>query len=192
MERSSHTSSSSRRQSAPRSSGWGALAALTLSCAACGAPAGQPLGGAGGTISAGLDARGGSTNGESESEGLPGIGGTESSSVGLAAERDAGSSGLPCELSKLLVDRCQSCHASPPTGGAPMALVTYGDLVAPSPNDPSESVLRASILRMQSPLLPMPPKPATPATAAETAILQDWETGGSAPGGCAAAEAGTK
>src|SRR5687768_8145979 len=38
--------------------------------------------------------------------------------------------GLPCEVDELLAKRCRSCHSNPPM--APMALVTYEDLAAPS------------------------------------------------------------
>src|SRR5580692_10111133 len=49
----------------------------------------------------------------------------------------AGASTLPCDVDTVLVGHCQQCHSNPPQYGAPMPLVTYADLQAPSHSNPS-------------------------------------------------------
>ena len=41
-----------------------------------------------------------------------------------------GGAGLPCEVSDILRDKCQSCHSDPPKFGAPMPLIDRDDLLA--------------------------------------------------------------
>jgi hypothetical protein len=55
-----------------------------------------------------------------------------------------------------------------------MSLVSYADLVAPAPADPSKTTAQMSVTRMQDSASPMPPSPAAPATAAEVAVVQAW------------------
>ena len=103
-----------------------------------------------------------------------------------AALPPPGATGLPCDLAQMLAKRCDSCHSSPPSPGTPMALVTYGDLTAPSKSNASKTAAQASLDRMQSAANPMPPSPASPPTAAEIALLSGWITSGSPKGSCAA------
>lgn len=55
-----------------------------------------------------------------------------------------------------------------------MSLVSYADLVAPAPADPSKTTAQMCVTRMQDTAAPMPPSPAAPATAAEVAVVQAW------------------
>jgi hypothetical protein len=121
-------------------------------------------------------------SGSSSGSGSP-AGSMPSSAVdaGMATGGD-----LPCDVQQVLATRCQSCHSSPPVG-APMALVTYADMMAPSLVDPTKNCAQTSVARMKSTTLPMPPAPATPATTTEIATLQNWITAGYPMGSCSAA-----
>jgi hypothetical protein len=113
---------------------------------------------------------------------------------GLAGPpRDAGTgardaaiapSGLPCDVASIFSARCASCHGSTPIGGAPMALVSYENLTAPSLSVPAESMLARSIARMQDTVSPMPPGLTPSATAAEIATLQAWLDAGTPRSTC--------
>ncbi len=92
---------------------------------------------------------------------------------GAPAVSDAG---LPCEVSLLLVEYCRGCHSSPPIAGAATSLMTYEDLLAPMPGDPSTTVGAASLARMQDAALPMPPGGLL--SAAEIAPFADWVAAG--------------
>jgi mono/diheme cytochrome c family protein len=75
-------------------------------------------------------------------------------------------------VTALLRHYCVSCHSSPPTGGAPQALLSYGSLVATATTDPTKKVGALSVSYMLSGV--MPPKPATPPSASELAAFQSW------------------
>jgi len=107
-----------------------------------------------------------------------------------SVEGGRGDGGLPCDVQQLLATRCQSCHSSPPVPPAPMALVTYANLVAPSLADMTKSYAQMSVLRMQDTLIPMPPAPAPPATSTEIAVLQQWILAGYPSGSCSLPDAG--
>jgi hypothetical protein len=47
---------------------------------------------------------------------------------------------VPCEVATILRDNCLACHSSPPAYGAPMPLVTWDQLHADAPSDPSRKV----------------------------------------------------
>lgn len=90
-------------------------------------------------------------------------------------------SGLPCEVATVLATSCASCHGAVPSGGAPNAMVTYEDLVAPSMTDPSQSVAELSVARMQDAQRPMPP---SGGSAKDAAVLAAWLAGGATKGSC--------
>lgn len=107
----------------------------------------------------------------------------------LALPGDAGMSvgppgGLPCDIEALLTSRCVSCHSAPPSAGAPMPMVTLGDLTAPAKTQPGKSVAQLSLERMQNVNAPMPPKPAALATGAEVMAFQAWVNSGTPKGAC--------
>jgi hypothetical protein len=91
-------------------------------------------------------------------------------------------SGLPCDVARLLESKCVSCHGAPPSGGAPMALVSYENLTAPSPSNAAETNAQRSVARMQSAASPMPPGAAPDPTGA--GILSAWIAAGYPRGDC--------
>ena len=92
-----------------------------------------------------------------------------------------GNTGLPCDVASVL-QTCLGCHGNPPSGGAPMSLVTYDDLMRV--NAAGMTYLDDAIQRMQDPVRPMPPLPAAAAPTADIATLQAWETAGTPMGNC--------
>jgi mono/diheme cytochrome c family protein len=84
--------------------------------------------------------------------------------------------GLPCEVSLLLVKYCRACHSTAPISGAATSLVTYEDLLAPMPGDPSTTVGAASLARMKDTAAPMPPGFLLPD--AEVAPFEAWVSAG--------------
>jgi hypothetical protein len=134
---------------------------------------GAPGGGAGGGAGAGQGGAGG---------GAGGAGG--SGSGGIAGD------GLPCEIQTLVTSHCESCHGSPTSGGAPRSLVTYANLTASDPANPSLTEAQVALQRMQDNVAPMPPAPATRASSSEVSALQAWINSGYPKGSCAAGGAG--
>lgn len=84
----------------------------------------------------------------------------------------------PCEVQSTLVNRCQSCHSDPPKFGAPMPLVTRGDLLAKSARDGSKTYAERAVIRMRDPGAQMPQAPNPRATDAEIAAFEAWIAAG--------------
>lgn len=78
--------------------------------------------------------------------------------------------GLPCAIADLLATRCQGCHSAHPS--APMSLVTYADLDAPSRSNPARKVRDLALERMGSTSAPMPPS--APLGADDIAVFAAW------------------
>jgi hypothetical protein len=138
------------------------------------------VGGSGGTNGGGSGGNGGGGGAQGGTGGAsqPALGGT-------AGTKDAGPSGsLPCDVQTLLVQRCDSCHGSTPSGGAPRSLVTYANLTSTDPATPSMTEAQVALQRMQNTTSPMPPSPASPATSSEIATLQNWINAGYPSGSC--------
>ena len=142
----------------------------------------------------------GSCGSTTQAGGSSGVaGGSPGSSAGGAGGSNQGgsggtggstsSSGLPCDVQTLLVNRCDSCHGTTPSNGAPRSLVTYANLTNLDPANPALTEAQVALQRMQSTTSPMPPVPASPATSAEIATLQDW-INGSYPSGSCSGDAG--
>jgi hypothetical protein len=104
--------------------------------------------------------------------------------AGAAAEP----SGLPCDVAKVLAASCTDCHGRPLAEGAPVALVTYEDLVAPSLSDPNRSVAAVSLERIKETRRPMPPDEALGAS--DVAVLESWVGAGMPRGECGGKAAG--
>lgn len=83
--------------------------------------------------------------------------------------------GLPCDVEKVLQEKCQSCHASSPTFGAPMPLTRYEDLSAAAG---ASTVLDEVLTRVQDDKSPMPPAPAARLSATELSALNTWKAAG--------------
>ncbi len=91
-------------------------------------------------------------------------------------------SGIPCDVAKVLADHCLSCHGEKPSAGAPVSLVTYADLTAPSAVDPAISYVARAVIRMGDSAEPMPPSGGS--TPGDVAILQSWIQAGTPKGDC--------
>jgi cytochrome c553 len=121
------------------------------------------------------------------SGGSSGAGGSsQPGSGGKGGGADAGVPGgtLPCDVQTLLVNRCDSCHGSTPSGGAPKSLVTYANLTSADTANTAMTEAQVALQRMQSSASPMPPSPASAATSTEIATLQNWINNGYPSGSC--------
>lgn len=86
--------------------------------------------------------------------------------------------GLPCDVQAILEVRCIGCHSS----SSPPPLLTYDNLTAPSPNDPTKTQAQLALERMKSTTSPMPPPPAEAPTADEIATFEAWVNAGTPMG----------
>ena len=133
---------------------------------------------------------GGGSGGAGGVAGSVGAGGAAGSSQGgsggSGGGADAGVPGgtLPCDVQTLLVNRCDSCHGTTPSGGAPRSLVVYSDLTKPDVSNAAMTEAQIALQRMQSTTSPMPPSPASAATSAEIATMQNWINSGYPSGSC--------
>lgn len=123
---------------------------------ACGDNEAEPSGGSGGSGSGASSANG--ANGASSASG-PG---------------STAATGLPCNVSAILQDNCQKCHAATPQFGAPMPLVTLDDLKGPAVSDPERKVYELLKDRIHNDLRPMPPPPNARLGAEDAKVLDDW------------------
>jgi hypothetical protein len=79
---------------------------------------------------------------------------------------------MPCNVSKTVAAKCQSCHAAAPIGGAPMPLMTVDDFHKPAKSNPSMKVYELSRLRVKDMARPMPPGGGMAAT--DVTMLDTW------------------
>jgi hypothetical protein len=108
-----------------------------------------------------------------------GSGGT--STGGSAAGGAPESSEFPCDVQKLLAQKCQACHRAEPPG----ALLTSADFRRPSKADPQRTVGDLAVERLSAAgASRMPPAPQEAATAAEVAALASWVQSGAQSGTC--------
>lgn len=99
--------------------------------------------------------------------------------------------GTWCSARQVLEKSCNSCHSDPPQFGAPMPLVRYEDLFAPSPLVPGQLVYERVAARIHDEQKPMPPTGAF-ADTSRNALDQWLESGASAEDAapeCGSAEA---
>ena len=167
----------------PSSAATSAQIAVLQSWINNGYPTGSCSSGGGG--GGGSSGSGGST--QTGSGGGSGAGGSsQPGSGGKGGGADAGVPGgtLPCDVQTLLVNRCDSCHGTTPSGGAPRSLVTYANLTSADPANTAMTEAQVALQRMQNTASPMPPSPASAATSAEIATLQNWINGGYPSGSC--------
>jgi mono/diheme cytochrome c family protein len=82
--------------------------------------------------------------------------------------------GLPCEVSAILSEHCQTCHGAPTNFGAPFSLLTRTDLMSPVADQAGKTRLEVALARVQDDKSPMPPAPAARLTKAELATLQSY------------------
>jgi Copper type II ascorbate-dependent monooxygenase, N-terminal domain/Copper type II ascorbate-dependent monooxygenase, C-terminal domain len=107
-------------------------------------------------------------------------GGTGAGSAGAGA---APAGNLPCDVDAVLQNNCQKCHSAPPQFGAPMPLVTYADLMALAPEDPThtQKVYQAVEIRTHDDAMPMPQPPNPRLDATDQATLDNWINAGALP-----------
>ncbi|MFO0553910.1 MAG: peptidylglycine alpha-amidating monooxygenase [Polyangiaceae bacterium] len=103
-------------------------------------------------------------------------GGGAGAGGGAGGDNPTGPTGLPCDVSKVLQDHCQSCHGSTVKFGAPMSLVTRDDLLATPPTFDATTVGAAAVARTAA--NEMPPPPNALLTAEEQATLESYVTAG--------------
>jgi len=136
-----------------------------------------------GPIDRGGGSRSGAAGNGTSTDDTDPIGG--SSGSGASSSGSDPATGLPCDVDKLLQDRCRGCHSR--GGTAPMPLVTYDDLESPAKSDAAKSVAILSIERMRSPTRPMPPTTRLPSS--EIVVLEKWVAAGMPRGECGATPA---
>lgn len=100
-----------------------------------------------------------------------------------AGSGGSAATGVPCDVADAL-KVCVECHGDPPIGDAVGSLLTYADLTAPAPSDPSKTMAQLAVTRMQDATSPMPPKGIPAATADQIKALSDWVASGSPTGDC--------
>ncbi len=162
-----------------------------------GTSAGGATGGTGATAggsAAGAAGAAGGSAGSSAGGTTGGAGGVTGSSVGGAtgttgggtassSGSGAGGCGLPADVQTMLQTYCVSCHSAPPVGGAPMALETYADLLAPSTIS-GQSVAQRSLSRLQSSATPMPPLGSPRPSDAQVTAFEAWVDSGAEQAAC--------
>jgi Copper type II ascorbate-dependent monooxygenase, C-terminal domain/Copper type II ascorbate-dependent monooxygenase, N-terminal domain len=110
------------------------------------------------------------------------VGGTTAGSTSGGTEGTAGAANnLPCDVQKLLKDKCQTCHGAPLMGAAPMPLITLADFNATSKVMAGQKVSARVKARINDTKLPMPPAGRDPLTAAEKSALEAFINGGLKP-----------
>lgn len=96
--------------------------------------------------------------------------------AGTVVTTDAGSGGgaFPCDVQKVLAEKCTLCHAAGQQGPMPLTRPEHFFLAAPSaPGQRVHDVVRARI-NHADPRLKMPPPSQAPLTSAELATLNTW------------------
>src|SRR6187431_3094754 len=73
---------------------------------------------------------------------------------------------LPCDVERVLQQRCQSCHRKPPLFGAPMPLLSWSDTQAPALSGQG-AVRQMMKSKLENGLMPPPSTPSGPLSAAE-------------------------
>ncbi|MEO6418433.1 MAG: peptidylglycine alpha-amidating monooxygenase, partial [Polyangiaceae bacterium] len=92
---------------------------------------------------------------------------------------------LPCAVDAVIDANCRQCHSSPPKFGAPMALITSGDMNVAAHTDHAKKVYELVGTRIHDDAKPMPQAPNPRLSAGDTKIIDDWIAAG-APAGTVA------
>ncbi len=90
-----------------------------------------------------------------------------------------GGQNIPCDVQKILAEKCQVCHAEPPVG-APVSLTKLAHFQANStyPGKTGEKMHQRVKARIADTAMPMPPVGRPQLTAAEKTTLNNWVSGG--------------
>lgn len=169
---------------------------LLITAAACGGAEDDPTGVPGGPGGGTAGAAGGTTAGTITNPimGAPGGGITNPPSLGgtTAGGTTGGvapaANGLPCDVQKILKDKCQTCHGEPLASG-PMPLITWAHLQVASTLKPAEKIAQRVKTRIADTAMPMPPATRPQLTAAEKQTLNAYLMAG-APQSTASCTAG--
>ena len=92
-----------------------------------------------------------------------------------------------CDARAVVAAKCTRCHADPPVNGAPFSLVTYEDMLAPSPSSKNAERTRADrmLAAVESGFMPFVSlrvePPVEPLTCEEKATLLAWLRDGAPP-----------
>jgi hypothetical protein len=89
--------------------------------------------------------------------------------------------GVPCDVAKLVSDRCTLCHATKPQGGAPMPLMTVQDFQARAKSNAAMTVaeiLPSRVNAMDQARLMPPVNSTTALMPAEKTTLTTWASAG--------------
>jgi hypothetical protein len=144
---------------------------------------------AGAFLAAASACNGGDAAGDEPSGGGSRVGSGVDAGVPGTGAGSGGSTGLPCDVDKVLATNCRSCHGAAPQFGAPMPLVTHADLLAASKSNPEKKVFELVSSRTHDPNRPMPPAPVQPLDATALGALDAWIKAG-APAGTEQCNAG--
>jgi hypothetical protein len=92
----------------------------------------------------------------------------------------AGSGGVPCDVAKVVSDRCTGCHSASPKFSAPMPLMTLADFHAMARSNMAKHVFEVIPTRINptGAVTRMPPTSLPALTAAENQTLSAWVTAG--------------
>jgi hypothetical protein len=134
-----------------------------------GAAGGTTGGGTGGTAGGGVT--GGAVQGGVQG-GVAG-GGVQGGGVQGGGVGGGSGNGLPCDVSAVLRDKCQTCHGNPLMSG-PMPLITWADLQAISPAYAGTKIAARVKARIHNTAAPMPPAGRPALTSAELATLDAY------------------
>jgi hypothetical protein len=120
--------------------------------------------------------------------GAAGSGGAGSTGHGSSTGASLPGAGLPCDVDAILGAHCRQCHGATLSYGAPMALVTDADLLAPLPSDPKRRVVDGVLARIHDDARPMPQAPNPRLSAADLATLDAYAAAGAPAGDCVPSE----
>jgi len=102
---------------------------------------------------------------------------------------------IPCNVSTILDGACRNCHGTVPEFGAPMPLMTLGDLRAAAKSVPSRKVHQLVAEKVAAATGFMPPPPNPRLSEADRAVLAAWSNGGAPAAGpgeaCGGGDGGT-
>ena len=122
--------------------------------------------------------------------GIAGDGNGNGNGSGDAGPGGNSLSGVPCDVAELVQTHCLKCHNDRPLSASSLPLMTYADLVAPSPQDGYATVADLSLARINNASKPMPPSPESPLTPAQVQTFSDWVAAGMPQGECGGGDAG--
>ena len=100
-------------------------------------------------------------------------GNVNGSNTGSPGVGDA--SGLPCDVKKIVYEKCGACHSDPPVGTfMPLLTNAHFQALSTTPGNEGQSYAALARTRINSADRPMPPQGSTPLTEAERATLNAW------------------